>query len=192
MSKSLLIVAIQPKSRKSIISLGLMEMFKRHFPRVAYFRPLIYKPRESDGIDREINLISTYHDVDVPYEDMYGLWEREADELITKGKQGDIFEKILTKYKKLEEEFDFVLCEGTDYGGPTTSFEFGINADIATNLRLPVLIVQNGHQQNVNKIKLSLEVAIEQFDERGSRCNIFRIERQKYSCLCDQGRYQSY
>ena len=76
---------------------------------------------------------------------MYGFSTEEANEMLSKGKYEELIEGIVTKYKYLEENYDFVLCEGTDFEGSTSAFEFDINADIANNLGCPVVLSANAY-----------------------------------------------
>jgi phosphate acetyltransferase len=40
-------------------------------------------------------------------------WSKEKN----KGKIGEVLDLIIDKYKRLEEQFDFVLVEGTSFSG---------------------------------------------------------------------------
>jgi hypothetical protein len=42
-----------------------------------------------------------------------------------------LIKNILAKYKALERKCDLILCEGTDYRGVSSAFEFDLNADVA-------------------------------------------------------------
>ena len=148
MAENLYVTSTERKSGKSVISLGLTEMLIRNVDKVAFFRPLIYIDSSQKEKDNDINLISGYYNLDIPYDKMYGFSTEEANEMLSKGKYEELIEKIVTKYKYLEENYDFVLCEGTDFEGSTSAFEFDINADIANNLGCPVVLSANAYNRD--------------------------------------------
>jgi len=59
----------------------------------------------------------------------------QSDELIA---------TILERYKDLESDCDFVVCEGTDYTGVGAGFELEFNARVAAHLGTPVFFVAHG------------------------------------------------
>jgi phosphate acetyltransferase len=102
----------------------------------------------------------------------------EARQLINTGRTRD-FENILNKYKALEAEYDFVLCEGTDFQGQNPAFEFEINADIAANLGAPVLLVASGRGKGEKEVLDSTQLIIEALEEKGLdlvACVVNRVE----------------
>jgi phosphate acetyltransferase len=139
MAKNLFVTATEARSGKSAICLGLMEMLLRHVKKVAFFRPVINVDLSGDElIDRDINLIATHFRLGPACRDMYAYTTAEANDLITLGKSEELLEGVVAKYKALEKDHDFVLCEGTDFTGATSAFEFDINAEISNNLGCPV------------------------------------------------------
>ena len=57
------------------------------------------------------------------------------------GKINEVYDTIIEKYKNLENEFDFVLVEGSDFTEEGSVFEIDFNGSIAKNLGIPVLLV---------------------------------------------------
>ncbi len=173
MADNLYVTSTERKSGKSVISLGLTEMLIRNVDKVAFFRPLIYVDSNQKEKDNDINLISGYYNLDIPYDKMYGFSTEEANEMLSKGKYEELIEKIVTKYKYLEENYDFVLCEGTDFEGSTSAFEFDINADIANNLGCPVVLSANAYNRDEDDIIRSVETSLESLNEK--HCKIVAI-----------------
>lgn len=167
MAKNLYVATTSPKSGKSVVVLGLMELLVRNIEKVGFFRPIINFDHKPDNVDRDIHLINTYYHLDISYRDSYAYTIEEANHLISAGKQEQLLEGILDAYKKIESRFDFVLIEGTDFEGVTSAFEFDINADIAINLDAPVLIVQNGKAEDIDHIVSATRIALESFEEKG-------------------------
>jgi len=164
-SKNLYITATESKSGKSAIVLGMMQLLLRDVRKVAFFRPIINNTSK-EVRDHDINLILTRFGLDIPYEKTYAYSLHEARELINNGQHATLLENILNKYKALEAEYDFVLCEGTDFLGKDAAFEFDLNADIAANLGCPVLVVANGLDKNSEEIIGSTQLTIDQLDEK--------------------------
>jgi len=167
MANSLYITATEARSGKSAISLGLMEMLLRKMERVGFFRPLITVDNGADGKDNDIDLISSYFNLGIPYESMYGYTAAEAGTLISQGKEDEILEGIIKKFNQLEEMCDFVLCEGTDFASSTAAFELDINADISKNLGSPVLLVANAHKRTLDQMARSIELALDSLNDKG-------------------------
>jgi len=167
MSNNLYVTATEARSGKSAIALGVMEMLLREIDRVGFFRPIINIDSVTNNRDNDIDLISSYFNLGVPYEKMYGYTMAEAKELISLGREDEILDGIIGKFDKLEEVFDFVLCEGTDFAGSTTAFEFDINAEISRNLGCPVLLVANAHDRRMEEIQRSIELALGSLNKKG-------------------------
>jgi phosphate acetyltransferase len=78
MADNLYVTSTERKSGKSVISLGLTEMLIRNVDKVAFFRPLIYVDSNQKEKDNDINLISSYYNLDIPYDKMYGFTTEEV------------------------------------------------------------------------------------------------------------------
>ncbi len=170
MSKNLFITSTEPRSGKSAISLGIMEMLLRNIDKVAFFRPYINRDHRSKKKDNDLNLISSYFNLNLDYEEMYAYTTSEVNNLIAQGKNEELIEGIFYKYKAIEQKYDFVLCEGSDFKGATSAFEFDINAEIASNLGCPVLLVANAQNKTEDEITSSIEISLESLSEKS--CNV--------------------
>jgi len=164
---NLYLTATEARSGKSAISLGVMEMLLRRIEKVGFFRPIINAGGSRNGTDNDIKLISSYFDLGIPYEKMYGYTAVEASDLLSAGKEEEIVEGIMRKYDELEETCDFILCEGTDFASSTAAFELDINAEISKNLGSPVLLVANAQQKTVDRTMRSIELALDSLTDKG-------------------------
>ena len=157
MSKTLYISADEGRTGKSAIVLGVMHTLQRELGNVAFYRPIINEPN-----DHDLHMILKRFELDTPYEDAYGVTLDEARELLNSGKRAQLIDTIIKKYKALEENHSFVLCEGSDFLGKDSAFEFELNADIAATLDEPVLIISSGQaktsQQIINSANLTLDL----------------------------------
>ena len=145
-----------------------MEMLLRQIEKVGFFRPIITVDQESNEKDNDIDLISSYFGLGIPYEKMYGYTAAEAGELLSARGEGEVLDGIMRKYDQLEDECEFILCEGTDFASSTAAFELDINADISKNLGSPVLLVANAHGRTVDQTVRSIELALDSLNDKGS------------------------
>ena len=121
MANNLYLTATEERSGKSAVLLGVMQMIMKEVGRTAIFRPII-DDHVFGRTDHDINLILKYFNLDTPYEDTHAYTLSEARQLITTGQEELLYSNILKKYKKLEADYDFILCEGTDFRGKDPGF----------------------------------------------------------------------
>lgn len=165
MPNNLYVTGTEPKCGKSAIVLGMMQLLSRGVRKVGFFRPII--TNAATGVrDHDSNLIMTHFGLNIEYEDTFAYTLADAQELINEGQQSLLLDNIFKKYKKLAEEYDFILCEGTDFLGKDAAFEFDLNADIAANLGCPVLVVTSGRDKTAHEIVASTQSTIDLLKEK--------------------------
>jgi phosphate acetyltransferase len=165
MTKSVFIATAEPYSGKSIIALGLVDMLLGKARKVGYFKPVI-NTDPAEKKDVHIETIVGHFNLPVKYKDIYAFTQQEVLSLIQAGRQGEIFDTIISKYKKLEEEFDFTIVEGSDFLGEGTAFEFDANLSIAKNLGAPVIFVVSGEGKTTAQIINAVQTIRRNFKER--------------------------
>ncbi|MDJ0589431.1 MAG: phosphate acetyltransferase [Pleurocapsa sp. MO_226.B13] len=160
MTSSLYISTTEAGSGKALISLGIIELILRKTSKVAFFRPVIRKQPHGKQ-DEDIELILTYFALNQTYEQAFGLYVEEVEELISRSNYDEILDQIIGKYKNLEQNYDFILCESSDYLGQVSAFEFNLNTEIAKNLGCPILILGNADRRSIPEaiapVKISLK-----------------------------------
>jgi len=166
MSKNLYVSATEERSGKSAVILGVMQMLLRELSTVAIFRPIINEPGEG-AQDHDIALLRDHYKLSIPYSDTYAYTLQQARELINAGQHALVLDTILKKYKALEEKYDFVLCEGTDFTGKDPAFEFDLNADIAANLGAPMLVITSGRDKNPDEVVEITRSTLDTLAEKG-------------------------
>ena len=165
MSKAVYIATSEPESGKSIIALGLMRALLGRTKKIGYFRPVIGDfPGEKK--DNHIDTILSHFELNMKYEDCFAITVSEVIEKKTNGKDGEIIDKIIEKYKALEDKFEFILVEGTDFSGEGLFVELDINVLIAKNLGIPAIIVSNGNGRTVKEVVLNLHLTYDSFIEK--------------------------
>ncbi|WP_415718667.1 phosphate acetyltransferase [Maridesulfovibrio sp.] len=165
MSKSLYIAATEARSGKSAIVLGVMQLLLTHLRKVAIFRPIIHDNFRDR--DHDIDLILRHFKLPQDYKTTYAYTQSEATRLLNDGKHSLLMEKILERFKALEENYDFVLCEGSDYLGGEAAVEFEINLDVASNLGSPVLAVLNAMDSYEDEICDLANRTVAMFEDKG-------------------------
>jgi phosphate acetyltransferase len=164
MSKAIYITTIESDSGKSLVSLGLLRMMLTKSSKVGYFRPIINIDKNSK-YDNHTETINKFFKLGVKYEDSFAYQQNEVVELLSEGKADDVIHHIIKKYKKLENKYDYVLVEGTDFSGEGGFTELDVNLMIAKNLGTPVLIVGSGNNKTkkdfINTMQLSYHSFVE-------------------------------
>ncbi len=168
MSKGIYVATLESHSGKSLISLGLMRTLLGKTAKVGYFRPII-DDLEKGKKDNHIDTILSYFDLKLSYNDTYAFTRSEVIQKRNDGKSGEIIDTIIRKFKALEEEFDTVLVEGSDFSGEGNVFEFDMNVIIAKNLGLPAVIVVSGQNKTKDSLMGSLQLAYQAFINKDVR-----------------------
>jgi phosphate acetyltransferase len=165
-SKAIYIVTTEPNSGKSIVSLGLMQLLLGKTAKVGYFRPII--DDVSNGkTDNHIDTILSYFNVDMKPDEAYAYTRSQVVQLKNKDKDDEIVGHIIHKYKTIENRFDFVLVEGTDFSGEGAIIEWDINVLIAKNLGIPAIILASGKNKTLKELLGNLYMAYDSFMEKG-------------------------
>ncbi len=166
MSKAIYIATTGPNSGKSIISLGLMQMLLGKAAKVGYFRPIIddFLPGQ---MDNHIKTMITYFDLELEFEDAYAYTRSQIIQKKNKGKEDEIISKIIGKYKAIEDRFDFMLVEGTDFSGEDNIIEWDINVLMAKNLGIPTILLSSGVGKTLEDLIGNIQIAYDSFKEKG-------------------------
>jgi phosphate acetyltransferase len=169
MIRSIFISSAEPYSGKSLVTIGIFEAILRRTPKVAFFKPVIRNPKKDGDLDNNIELILSRYDLPQSYTDSFAFYRKDVQKLLGKGKYDRFIDQVISKYKALEEENDFVICEGSDYIGEGSFFEFDINALIAKNLGLPTIIIGQGNGRALAEIFNPVQMAIEGFQDQETK-----------------------
>jgi len=159
MTKALYVAALESHSGKSLVVLGLMQLLLGKMAKVGYFRPVINDVPKGE-IDNHINTVLTHFNLDIPVEDAYALTQSQMVEMFNDGRTGDILDSIISKYKELEQRFDFILVEGSDFSSDGSVIEFDLNIDIAKNLGIPVILIDNAKGNSLEEFCGNLGSAV--------------------------------
>jgi len=163
MSNKIYIASMEARSGKSVVALGVMEMLSRRLNKIGFFRPVIPDVAQ----DNNINLISSRYLLEQPYDAMFAFNHDQAQDMVADGKYDTLLKIVLSKFKALEKQCEYIVCEGTDYSGVSSAFEFDFNAEVANNLGCPILVVLNGRGKIPADMIESVRFARESFESHG-------------------------
>jgi phosphate acetyltransferase len=167
-AQSVYITAMAAQSGKSVVALGLMEMLSARAERVGFFRPIVSGAAE---LDPEIELMRRRYGLAASPGEMGAMSDHEAQAAIAGGDHAEVKKRVVAAYRKLEEECDVVVCEGTDFAGPSPALDFDLNADLANELGSPVLVVVHG--RGPEEAVEAARVARESLLQKG--CELFGV-----------------
>ncbi|NLX18123.1 MAG: phosphate acetyltransferase [Desulfobulbus sp.] len=184
MANNLYVTAVEERSGKSAIILGVMQMILKEIGRVAFFRPIIHD-HVFGRTDHDLNLMLKYFKLDIEYNDMHAYTLSQARQLISSGQEEILYENILKKYHQLASKYDFVLCEGTDFHGKEPGFELDLNANIALTIGAPMLLIFSGRDKTTEEICTHTAITIDTLEEKGVEITGCIINRAPETFLRD-------
>ncbi|WP_152287684.1 phosphate acetyltransferase [Flavicella marina] len=165
MSKAIYIATIESHTGKSLVSLGLLRMMLTKSIKVGYFRPIINET-ENGQFDNHTKTAINFFNLDLKQSECYAYKQSEVLKLLSKGKVDEVIQTVIEKYKKLEERFDYVLVEGTDFSEEGSFLELDLNLAIAKNLGVPSLIVGSGKNKSIDEFVNSMEITYKAFKQK--------------------------
>lgn len=166
MNKAIYIATTEPNSGKSIISLGLMRLLLGKAAKVGYFRPIIDDYPEGKQ-DNHISTIISYFNLELKYDEAFAFTRSQVIQKNNQDKEDEVLDKIIEKYKAVEDRFDFVLVEGTDFSGDGAIIEWDINVLMAKNLGIPTIILASGIGKTLEEFVSNMYLAYDSFKDKG-------------------------
>jgi len=175
MAHSLYVCATTPRCGKVLVTVGMMNALDRTIGRLGFFRPFGVPYTAGSRLlpDRQAHLVKKVFQLEPALEDMIGIDAGKAGERIAAGEQGVVSEAILSAFKRLEEQVDFVLCEGTDFMPNTSLVEAELNSDVARDLNVPVALVIDGSSGDADGILSKTRIGMEAFVRKG--CEVLAV-----------------
>jgi phosphate acetyltransferase len=134
MGNSLYISTTEAGSGKALVALGTIDFILRKTAKVSFFRPVIQTVRQENTSgdlvserDEDIALLLHHFGLQQTYEESFGLRSHEMNDLLGQHNIDRALSIVIEKFKALESRSDFILCEGSDYLGQGSAFEFNIH-----------------------------------------------------------------
>ena len=184
MGNSLYISTTEAGSGKALVALGMINLILRKTAKVNFFRPVIQTTQKDSMVgdrpperDEDIDLILQHFGLHQTYDESFGLRSHQVNDWMGQHKIDQVIEVIIEKFKALESRSDFILCEGSDYLGEGSAFEFDLNQEIAKNLGCPILVLGNANDRSVEEALRPVQIAVDTY--RKHSCQIAGIVLNK-------------
>lgn len=132
--QSLYISSREAGAGSMVLALGLMEILRRHYGRIALFRPLTFQHK----IDSDIATLLERYGLNQAPESTRGVDLDEAERILAEEGLEVLLERVLERYEALHESYEFVLCMGARIDGLNRQVGLDLNIEMAKNLSAPV------------------------------------------------------
>jgi phosphate acetyltransferase len=179
-TKSLFISAQEINAGMLFVSMGMMEILKRNLHRVAFFRPIIASTQRRD---EDIDFILQRYNLDMKYEDAYGFDIEYVENMIASNRLHELINGLIEKFKKLESNYDFVLCEGIRRSFLNANINYDLNIKIAQNFGSPYINIINAKERTTQELYEDLMIENENLLSQGCvhfATFINRLDPEKY------------
>lgn len=187
MAQSVMVVASEAGTGKSVISLGLVDQLERHGARTAYFKP-VGLTDGSGTLDPDARFVQQALRLRTLPELVVGASRSDVTRAVAEGRYDELVDRILEAHARLAEEVDIVVCEGVDSTAAFPALDSDINIDLARNLEAPVLLVASGQGFGADEISANIMLARSQFQERGAEVSgvfVNRVDARRQEELAD-------
>ncbi|MCM8767157.1 MAG: AAA family ATPase [Candidatus Omnitrophica bacterium] len=165
--KNIFIAATRQNDGKTVISIGLFLVLKKYIDKIGFIKPVGQKYLNIDGkkVDKDAVLIKKICKLEDNLEDMNPIAVEEGftRNYLDNPNRQELVDKIIKSYKKISENKELVLIEGTGHAGVGSIFDLN-NAEVARILNSPVIIISiGGIGKPADEITLNLSL----FKEKG-------------------------
>ena len=159
MARSIYIASPSAGTGKSTVALGLVASLTKVVAKVGVFRPFV----EHRDRDPFLELLLARAGSTTPAEQCVGVtW----DELHADAE--DALARIVDAYRAVARAHDVVIIDGSDFTDVAGSSELALNARVAANLGVPVLLVVSGNN-TPEDVRSSVEVSMAEIADNLAR-----------------------
>ncbi len=170
-TRSLFVLSKERHAGTLFIALGLMEILRRNYKRIAFFKPITESPSEDDDIET----IRESFGLSQSAEEAWAVTEREACDLLAAGGEERLYELIIERYETLRKSYDFVLCAGSGGESLLEMADFDLNLKIAKNLSSPVAGVVSARERSLEDAENEIALWSRTIREEGVEPLLFFI-----------------
>ena len=158
-TSSLYLASLEPTTGSLFISIGLMDILKSRYEKVAFFRPVIKTRSKRDG---DITFMIEHFAMIQSYEESFCFDVEEVEKMLSEENLDLFLTKIITHYKQLTKRYDFILIEGLPRSLFSGTLDFDINLHLSKNLSTPFIPILNAKEKAsraiYDEIKLEEEI----------------------------------
>ncbi len=145
--KSIYISSLEVGAGALSISIGMMQFLKQNYHKVAFFRPII-----KDIDDNSINFMLEHFNLQQDKNSTYGFTIEQLQKKLAKKKDDEVYEVLIEKFQKLQNQYDFVLCQGQCKEFLSTTIDFDINLTLAKHFNSPFISILNARGKSNTQI----------------------------------------
>lgn len=182
MKKGIYITNIGTHTGRSVVTLGVMKLLLSKVNKVGYFRPIIGDYPHGKR-DNHIETVLSYFNIDIEYKEAYGFTMSQVVKYKNLGQETRLIDNIIGKYKNIQEKFDIVLVEGSDFSSKGVAVEFDLSAEIAKNLSLPTIIVSSAQKKDLADAVSNLDLGVKRYAENDVKIQAVFMNRVEESQL---------
>jgi len=179
--ESIYIAPTESRSGSLVVTIGLMEMLKARYERVAFFCPIL----SNEGEDTDIDFMIQHFRLDITREQCSGFILNDYVKAYANGTHAVLFEALIDKMSHLHKHYDFVLIEGSPRSAFASTMNFDVNLDIAKNLRTAVAPVLHAKNKSLDEIMNEIHITTEAIRSKG--CTLFAT----FVNRCDEAIYKN-
>jgi hypothetical protein len=145
--KKLFVAATRQNDGKSTICLGLLQILKERYPEVGFMKPVGQHYVEVEGykVDEDVVLMRDVCKISDNLKDMNPITVEKGftEKYIQKGGLEKYVQLIENSYKRISQDKNLMLIEGTGHAGVGAVFDLS-NASVAKLLNSKVLLISTG------------------------------------------------
>jgi BioD-like phosphotransacetylase family protein len=132
---------------KTVVSLGLIFAFQERFAKIGFIKPVgqRYLIEQDEKVDEDSVLIKKACGIECAVKDMNPIAVERGftRKYILKGREKELIRQIKSSFKRVAENKDLVIIEGTGHAGVGSVFDLS-NARVARMLNSKAVIVSSG------------------------------------------------
>ncbi|WP_300362608.1 phosphate acetyltransferase, partial [Hydrogenimonas sp.] len=185
---ALYVVSKEPRAGSFFVSMGLMDILKREFKRVAIFKPIV----RDEGIDGDIETMLSIFEMKQSYEEAAGFTTDSIESWLARGEEAQLYEKLITKFENLQKNYDFVLCLGNADLHLKEIIDFDLNVQIAKNFSIPVVGVLSAKGKDLDEVEEDIALWQQSLKEEGIKPFAFFINHVSDTLACQMDRMKPF
>lgn len=150
--RSIYIASAEGHTGKSLVALGLVDLFVSSVSSVGIFRPVVRTTTEEDDM---LRLLHSRGGIQHPGESAVGVTYEEVH-----ADPDRALAKIVDRYRDVQAGCEVMVIVGSDYTDVASPTELTFNGQIAANLGAPVLMVVNAFERSTDEVCQLIEMAV--------------------------------
>lgn len=126
------------------------------------------------------------YNLDMEYEDAYGFDIEYVEDMIASKRDHELIDQLIIKFKKLENKYDFVLCEGIRRSFLTSTISYDLNMKIAQNFSASYINIISAKEITAKEVYENILIQNENGTAQGCKhfaTFINRLDDKKYKSL---------